>query len=821
MLVNVVVDVPIKQSDKGFTYLVPAVFQNIIAPGVRVIVPFGKKQVEGIVLDKNNAINEDIKLDAIKPISKVIDPDPVLSNEHLQLGKWMAERYFTRTINAWQTMLPAGIKTTEQKLIKSTIGLEEIDDFILTAIEKEILTYVAFEKQVKLTQILDKYPAAESAIAELKQKQYITEVSAFAIQAKPKTLKYIKWSCGNDIKSVLQSLGNAKKQIQIAQLVYEAHKNNAVGIAAIDLEKQLGPSRQSITSLKDKGIIDIVEMECFRTPARGLDDLGDTVRPDLTQEQKDCLQEISKGIANQTSDVFLLHGVTGSGKTEVYMQAIHQVVEQGLQAIVLVPEISLTPQMVDRFKGFFGNKVAVMHSRLSRGERYDEWRRIKSADASVVIGARSAIFAPCSNLGIIIIDEEHEGSYKQEETPRYDAREIAFYRSKWHKCPIVLGSATPSIESYYYAQNHKYKLLSLKERVFKQAMPKMHVVDMKKELKNNNYSIFSQELQDELQQVFTSYHQSILFINRRGHSNFVMCRACGEVSYCPYCNISLTYHKIDQRLQCHYCNYHQHELKICPKCKSDEMHLHGIGTEKIELELNKILPDARVLRMDVDTTKKKGAHQRILEEFKAGKADILIGTQMVAKGLDFPNVALVGVISADVALNLPDFRATERTFQLITQVGGRAGRHQVAGKVIVQSHNPDHYSIKHAINYEYELFYTREISLRKQLGYPPFSRLIYCTFSHTQEETARLFAQKFSFIMKKECGQNASAIYLLGPNKAVLSKIKNRYRYSLIIKYAAWGEASKILRTALSVIENEVYKNNVIITIDVNPQMLL
>lgn len=817
MYINVIVDVPIKESDKGFTYKVDRSHGPII-PGMRVIVPFGKKKVEGFVSEVDCSIGDATSALKIKKIMDVIDKEPILSKEMLELGRWMSARYFTRLATAWQSMLPASIKTTMQKKLYSTLAPETLDDLILTDNEKEILTFLAFEKQVNEIQLLEKFIDCESVIGDLKAKGYIQEVQLFAQRAKAKTIQYVFWNPSFNRYELEKAVKHAKKQKEITDILLADYDKDNAGIPIHQLEGELGNVRQAIKSLAEKGVVKVVETQMFRT----IGSINNqSIRPTLTAEQQGCLTEIIKSIESEKQQTILLHGVTGSGKTEIYLKSIDEVVKQGKQAIVLVPEISLTPQMVERFKGFFGNQVAVMHSRLSHGERFDEWKRIQSGHATVVIGARSAIFAPVQRLGIIIIDEEHEGTYKQEETPRYDAREIAVFRSKWHQCPIVLGSATPSIESYYQASNHKYKLLQLKDRVFKQDMPVMQVIDMRKELSAGNYSIFSIELQQQLQRILESKQQAILFINRRGHSNFIMCRACGQVVYCPYCHITLTYHQREHNYQCHYCNYKKDKVQTCEKCKSEEIHLFGIGTEKIQEELMTIFPKAKILRMDVDTTKRKGSQEQILQQFHKGEADILIGTQMIAKGLDFPNVSLVGVISADVALNLPDFRAAERTFQLITQVGGRAGRHHLQGHVVVQSFNPEHYSIQHAIQYEYEEFFQREIQLRQQMGYPPFSRLVYITFSHTLEVATKEYAIRFAEQCKQSIQEKGFTIFLMGPNVAALSKIKNRFRYSLIVKYANWSQVYQLVRETLAKMDDVMYKSNVTVNIDVNPQMLL
>ncbi|OMG45092.1 primosomal protein N', partial [Paenibacillus macerans] len=396
-------------------------------------------------------------------------------------------------------------------------------------------------------------------------------------------------------------------------------------------------------------------------------------------------------IHDEKERTFLLHGVTGSGKTEVYLQTIEEVLNKGKEAMMLVPEIALTPQMVLRFKRRFGDDVAVLHSGLSKGERYDEWQKIRDGRARVSVGARSSIFAPFKNLGIIIIDEEHESTYKQEDYPRYHARDIAQWRSQFHHCPVVLGSATPSLESYARAEKNVYELLSLPHRVNQQALPHIDIIDMREELSEGNRSMFSIALRQAIQERLDKKEQIVLFLNRRGYASFMLCRDCGYVPHCPHCDISLTYHKTTDQLKCHYCGYQENPPSQCPNCEGDHIRQVGTGTQRVEELLQQEFPHARIIRMDVDTTSRKGAHEKLLNDFEAGKGDILLGTQMIAKGLDYPNITLVGVLNADTMLNLPDFRASERTYQLLTQVSGRAGRHEKEGQVIIQTYNPDHY----------------------------------------------------------------------------------------------------------------------------------
>jgi primosomal protein N' (replication factor Y) len=538
----------------------------------------------------------------------------------------------------------------------------------------------------------------------------------------------------------------------------------------------------------------------------------------LTAEQTAALKPIQEKIHHDEHDVFLLYGVTGSGKTEVYLQAIASVIEKGKEAIMLVPEISLTPQTVKRFKERFGEQVAVMHSGLSVGEKYDEWRKIHRKEVKVVVGARSAVFAPFESLGLVIIDEEHESSYKQEETPRYHARDVAIERAKSYGCPVILGSATPTLESFARAKKNVYKLLTLSQRMNKNALPAVDIVDMREELRTGNRSMFSELLFTKLKDRLEKGEQTVLMLNKRGHSSFVMCRSCGLVINCPNCDISLTYHRFNDIMKCHYCGFEEGMPSVCPECESEHIRFFGTGTQKVEEELAKILPEARVIRMDVDTTSKKGSHERLLNAFGEGKADILLGTQMIAKGLDFPNITLVGVLSADTMLHLPDFRSSEKTFQLLTQVSGRAGRHQLPGEVVIQTYTPEHYSIELSALQDYDAFYEREMYLRRQSHYPPYYYVVLITVSHEDLMKTVSVTEKITNYLGSRLNRDS---VVLGPVASPISRINNRYRYQCLIKYKREPDLNQHLRTLLEHYQKETAQNHLQISIDLNPQIMM
>jgi primosomal protein N' (replication factor Y) len=486
--------------------------------------------------------------------------------------------------------------------------------------------------------------------------------------------------------------------------------------------------------------------------------------------------------------------------------------------MMLVPEISLTPQMATRFKARFGSEVAVLHSGLSQGEKYDEWRKLERGEAHVVVGARSAIFAPLENLGVIIIDEEHETSYKQEETPRYHARDLAIWRGRYQQCPVVLGSATPSLESRARGQKGVYRLLKLTERANAQAkLPEVEIVDMREEMQRRLNSSFSEALEDKLRDRLAKGEQSVLLLNRRGYSSFVMCRDCGFVLPCPNCDISLTLHMDTKTMRCHYCGHEEGIPHRCPNCGKDKIRYFGTGTEKVQEELEQLIPEARVLRMDVDTTRRKGAHEKILTAFGDKEADILLGTQMIAKGLDFPNVTLVGVLNADTALNLPDFRSSERTFQLLTQVSGRAGRGEKAGEVIIQTFNPEHYTIQLAQHHDYESFFKQEMQIRHQTDYPPYYYTVKVTISHQEEMRA---AQKAFQLAEKLRQQLSPQSILLGPTPGAILRIKNRYYYQLIIKYKKEPKLKAALEDILQVSQKD-QRQGLLIAIDNEPMYFI
>jgi primosomal protein N' (replication factor Y) len=529
-------------------------------------------------------------------------------------------------------------------------------------------------------------------------------------------------------------------------------------------------------------------------------------------EQQQALDSIINSMSRRLHKVFLLHGVTGSGKTEVYLQSIAHALELGLSSIILVPEISLTPQTVARFKARFGDKIAVLHSRLLGSKRVSEWKRISSGEARIIIGARSAIFAPVKDLGLVVVDEEHETSYKQEDVPRYNARDVAIKRAELLNAVVILGSATPSLESFHSAKNGKFTIIELSERIDSRLLPAVDIVDMREEMtRAKKIPIFSQKLKEWIEKDIAEKKQVILFLNRRGFSTFINCRKCGYVIKCKRCSVSLTYHFDKKKLACHHCNFTMAPPDICPECNASYMKYWGLGTEKVESEAHRLFPAAIIERMDTDATRKRGSHDKALSRFKSGEIDILIGTQMIAKGLDFPKVTLVGVISADTALNLPDFRSAERTFNLLTQVAGRAGRSDLGGRVIIQSYTPQHYSIQAAKTHDYNTFYDKEISLRKELFLPPFCHMVSLTLRGRKEEKVFKASDNLKAILEK--ANKSKKIEILGPAPSPISKMKGMYRWNIFLRSETAENITAILKETLG--KNK--SSGIIITVDVDP----
>ncbi len=719
----------------------------------------------------------------------------------VELEHVFIDKTFTYKINKEQLpLLKVGMR------VVVPFGKQTLEGFVLKIYENKD---VSLENKLKeIISIVDTYPILNEELLTLGK--YISKTTlcslmtsyqamlAKALKAKKKvnmTPKYDTYICinygmyNNDIKF------NASQE-KILELLKENKKVKKEVLNKISVS--------SVNALLKKNILLEEKEENYRYNLIN----EEKIKFNLNEEQQKVYKEIFNFI--NTNETFLLYGVTGSGKTNVYMKVIEDVIKNNKTAILLVPEISLTPQIIKRFTSYFSN-IAVLHSGLSDGEKYDEWRKINEGKVNIVIGARSAIFAPLKNIGVIIIDEEHSQTYKQENNPRYNAIDIAKERCKYHNCPLILGSATPSLESFARAKKGVYKLLELKNRYNNNSLPKVEIIDMNKEFKKAS-GYFSNTLIDQIKETLERNEQVILFLNRRGYSSFLTCSSCGYVEKCPNCDISLTYHKSSNMLRCHYCGYATKRKKLCPKCQ-EEFKDYGIGTEKVEEELKSLIKDAKIIRMDVDTTTTKNAHAKIINSFLEEKYNILIGTQMIAKGLDFPNVTLVGVLNADIGLNFPDFRSSETTFSLLNQVLGRSGRGNKEGKVLIQTFNPEHYAIAYTKNHDYLGFYNEEMKIRKILKYPPYYYI--CSIKIISKDYN--LASKSSYDVVNYLKQNIKNEIILGPSVCNVFKLNNNYRFQIIIKYK---DVNNILEYLTNIEHHYFNKKDIKVEIDFNPLKL-
>ena len=780
-IARIIVDVPLMQTDKPFSYAVPENLSALTEIGMRVHVPFGagNRLVQGIVVALEETVSADrnsIGSDRnLKAIVEVLDPAPVLTNEQLWLADEMRHTVFSYKISCLKAMLPNLLNSSYDKLYLDENGQEFLESQLSEADK------IKFIKATKAGQMTVKYLAKSKE--NLKTERFIIvpdheKLALFEIDKR------------------------AKKRAELKYFLLR-HFNEKIPM------KNLEFSSAQVKFFVENHLILIKEEEVSRTQ-QVFSQISADEKKALNPEQLAAYEQI---IASPEHP-FLLEGITGSGKTEVYLQIIEHFIEQGQTAIMLVPEISLTPQITNRFIARFGERVAIMHSGLSDGEKYDEWRKIRSGQARVVVGARSAIFAPVENLGVIIIDEEHETSYKQDSSPRYHARDIALLRAKFHGATVVLGSATPSLESRARAMRGVYTLLRLTRRANDAAqLPQIQIVDMRTQI-NDTSANFSPILLDKIREKLEKNEQIILMLNRRGYSSFVMCRDCGFVVQCPNCDISLTLHMDTRTLNCHYCGHTEGIPQVCPNCQSRKIRYYGSGTQKVQEELEQLLPEVKILRMDVDTTKTKNAHEKILRKFGQGQAQILLGTQMIAKGLDFPNVTLVGVINADTGLNLPDFRASERSFELLMQVAGRAGRADKKGEVLIQTFNPNHYAIELAQQQDYEAFYEKEMRFRRALSYPPYYFTVQILVSHKNEEIAVKKSYEIAQLLHENLSDKAK---ILGPTARPIARTHNLYHYQLLVKYRFENQLENALNQVLDLTQLRENKD-LRVLIDSEPQ---
>ncbi|MCX7748108.1 MAG: primosomal protein N' [Clostridia bacterium] len=802
-----------REFDKEYSYLIPSHLISKVKPGVRVIVPFGRanRSLEAYVL----GVTDRCDVKEMKEIKKVIDDEPVIGEELLKLCPWMRKRYICTYHDAVRCMVPPGIGIKTAKWVRLT-G----DPALLRGNVKKVCDkLMEYGNEAHYDELKDalQMKSFSKYINALRDQGLVEVVEIFRSSVREKTVRvaYIIRPPQEIIDEIEDNRIKKIQQIRVLEMLLE---NEYISVP--DIVRFSGVSPSVLDTLKKYGYIDFKEIEVIRNPLT-LREVKRTTPLKPTPEQEKVLN-FTKGLMEKnTFSEILLHGVTGSGKTEVYLQLIEFCFNLGKQAIVLVPEISLTPQMVERFKGRFGDLVAVQHSRLSLGERYDQWRLIKDGKIKVVVGARSAVFAPFDKLGMVIIDEEHESTYKSEITPKYHAREIARERCVLKGAVLLLGSATPSVETYYQAKNGHLHLIEMCERANRMLMPKVKLVDMREELNEGNRSVFSGILTEEMEKNVHSGQQTILFLNKRGFSSFILCRNCGFTLRCRSCNVALTYHLRDQRLICHYCGFTFKNPENCPKCKSTSIRYFGTGTQRVEEEIQHKFKNASVLRMDMDTTTTKNSHEEILRTFREKNINILVGTQMIAKGHDFPNVTLVGILAADSALNVGDFRASERTFQLITQVAGRAGRGQIPGRVVIQTYNTEDFSILSACNHDYQTFFNQEILVRQKLCYPPFSQIasIIVSGGNDRQVFNRIKALK-DFIQEYMEELNI-VMELLGPARAPLAKINNKYRWRMIIKASTLDPLIQVLTGTWDAFYKKKEKASLQLSVDINPFNML
>ncbi len=807
MIAKIIVDNRSKQVDKAFDYLVPEPMEKEISIGSRVIVPFsrGNSQIEGFCV----GISEKSNAKKLKSILKIEDTPKAFDEDMLEVIEWMHEKYLSGYLDIIHTIVPAGTKLKGEEWLAL---LKEDNDLSENALKVINIIKENGGKMEKRALIKELDFDARAQIIALVNKGILKKSVKHKSAVSKKTSRYV--SLTSDKAKLKAEISKIQKKAPIqAKMLELLLKNDKISTAY--LKKLTSGSDSAINALLKKGFITVYEEVVKRNPV-SKKNYERTEHNNPTPEQDNAIKSIEKAIDKNENEVFLLHGVTGSGKTEVFLQAIAHTVDMGKTALVLVPEISLTPQILERFVRRFGERVAILHSALSLGERYDEWERIYRGEADIVIGARSAVFAPLKNIGIIIIDEEHSDTYKSEMSPRYQTVEVAKLRAKQNNAALVLASATPSARSMYQAKCGNYNLLTMKHRFNKNSMPDIKIVDMRKELEEGNKSIFSRELFFELRNNLENKEQTILFLNRRGFSTFVSCRSCGYVPKCPNCSISLTYHSYDDLLKCHYCGYAHQNYKLCPECSSKYIRYFGGGTQKVENEIKRLFPTASVLRMDVDTTGKKEAHEQILNRFSEEKTDILIGTQMVAKGLDFENVTLVGVVSADTMLNISDYRSAERTFSMLEQVSGRAGRGKKTGRAVIQTYSPDNEAISLVKTHDYNAFYKSEIERRKLMWYPPYSDIISIQFL---APSLTLAMQSAKFFMKFLVDTDQKT-QILGPIPDAVAKMKNKYRYRIIIKCEDADKFGEMLRSAEKACKEHHNYSGVSVIIDKDPNMI-
>ncbi len=808
---EVVVFSPARASEErpAFTYHLPEALDGRVDVGSLVVVPFGSRRLYGVVV----RLSDHSPVPETRPVESLVDPEPVLTPEHIALARWMRDEYVASLYECLDLMLPPGMVGHAD--LKISLKGDLPDKAANTDAQADLLALLQRRGPLRGTQLDAALRGVDwrAASQQLARRGLVNRESFLAPpQAEPKRVETVRLVPDVDEVAGLKGLRS-----EYYPPILDLLKAEGGPLAVHKIYQETGCDRYHLDKLEERGLISLGAKEVWRDPLSD-EVFVPTSPPPLTPDQQTVWQPVSRAVSSLESAVFLIHGVTGSGKTEIYLRAVAKALDQGRKAIVLVPEISLTPQTVARFAGRFPAQVAVLHSALTDGERYDTWRRARAGLIDIVVGPRSALFVPLSPLGLIVLDEEHDDSYKQEAPrPRYHAREAAFELARLTRATVILGSATPSLEAYHRARRGDFQLREMPRRIMGHTrrlqelqahyhvpsmryqslddgasearylpLPPVQIVDLRAELRAGNRSIFSRALQRAIDEALTRGEQVILFLNRRGTATFVLCRDCGFVVRCPRCDVPLTYHGPRARLVCHHCNHREPQPRRCPQCRGSRIRYFGLGTERVEQAVRERWPDARLLRWDRDTARTHEAHANILRRFASGAADVLVGTQMIAKGLDLPLVTVVGVISADTALNLPDFRSGERTFQLLTQVAGRAGRGLLGGRVVIQTYHPDHYAIVAASRHDYEAFAEQELAFRREQRYPPYTRLAKLTYDDTDyfraRSRARRMAEKLRTALARE---RRPAADLIGPAPPFFARLRGRYRWQILVRHLA------------------------------------
>lgn len=814
---SVCVDAQAVAIDKPLTYAIPDELQDKVAIGVPVLIPVRGSWVTGYVVDLSDEAG--LPLELIKPVAKLLWDQPLFDAELLRLAKWVSQYYHCPLFDAIRLITPPGwLQEVEEKVwIEDWDAAERIvnEGSMRAPKQAKVLKRLIEAKEpIKLRRLREEFGSSVGQVIKRLSEAGVVKVSRTERAHMPSMVRRQAAKITDaGIKALID--GYASPQEEQCQLLERLHKA-PMPVTLSQLESE-GFKRNKVEALAIRGLIEIVEVVVPRVGELGPE--GFEVSPEgmvLTDEQRTAIEEIVRSVDERKFNVILLHGVTASGKTEVYLRAIQHVIRHGMQALFLVPEIALTAQAAAIFRYRLGGRVAILHSALSGGARFEEWMRILNDEVDVVIGPRSAIFAPLGRLRLIVVDEEQDESYKQDAMPKYNARDVALVRAKWCNATVVLGSATPSIETYYKALTGRYKLIQLRKRIEDRPLPTVRIIDMRRaSLKRSRW--LSDVLLEAMEKRLKAGEQIILFLNRRGYAPFIMCKSCGAVETCPNCAVSLTLHKARGILLCHHCNYSNPAPTNCRSCGCTTVAVTGAGTERIEQEVKALFPEARVLRMDRDTTQRRGAHSAILSSFRKGDANVLIGTQMVTKGLDFPNVTLVGVLNADVGLNFPDYRASERVFQLISQVAGRAGRGERAGEVYIQTYNPQHYAIVASATHNYEGFFKRELMQRREPPYPPFVCLIDVVASDEDEAKAFEAARRAMEIVRATIIGSGAKVTLLGPAPCLVPKLRSEYRFHFMLRSHSRGELMRVMSTSLERMDSSLKGK---LSIDVDPMMI-